>query len=103
VLQGVEADEHTIGGQQQVLMPAITRALPGELHRLDEHQTTRCAAADFVVRDRIRRKTATSATVPAWSVMVAGESSSAGAVVTNAKYKRVCRPIVTDTLGVIDR
>jgi hypothetical protein len=40
--------------------------------------------------------------VPVWSVMVAGESSSTGAVVTNAKYIRVWRPIVTVTLGVID-
>src|SRR4029079_19188309 len=46
---------------------------------------------------------ATSANVEAWSVIVAGESRSAGAVVTKAKYRRVWRPIVTVMLGVIDR
>jgi hypothetical protein len=100
VLQGVEADEHTIGRQQQVLMPAIARALPGA-----STSTRRPGARPRISSCAIASaaKPATSANVPAWSVMVAGESSSAGAVVTNAKYKRVCRPIVTDTLGVIDR
>ena len=44
----------------------------------------------------------TSENVDACSVTVDGESSSAGAVVTKAKYSRVCRPIVTVMLGVID-
>ena len=35
-------------------------------------------------------------------MIVDGESRSAGAVVTNAKYRRVWRPIVTVMLGVID-
>jgi hypothetical protein len=35
-------------------------------------------------------------------VIVAGESSSAGAVVINAKYRRVWWPIVTVMLGVSD-
>src|SRR5712691_3643843 len=47
-------------------------------------------------------KPATSENVDAWSVIVDGESSSAGAVVTKAKYNRVCWPIVTVMLGVID-
>ena len=47
-------------------------------------------------------KPATSENVDAWSVIVAGESSSAGAVVTKAKYRRVWWPIVTVMLGVID-
>ena len=45
----------------------------------------------------------TSLNAPAWSVTVAGESSSPGAVVTNAKYWLVWWPIVTVMLGVIDR
>jgi hypothetical protein len=40
--------------------------------------------------------------VSARNVIVAGESSSVGAVVMNAKYRRVSRPIVTVMLGVSD-
>ena len=41
VLQRVEADEHGIRGQQQMLIAAVLRALPGELHRVDEDQPRR--------------------------------------------------------------
>jgi len=75
VLQRVEADEHGIRGQQQMLVAAALCTLPGELHRIDEHQSRRCSAAN----------PATSANEAEWSVSVAGESRSAGAVVTNAK------------------
>jgi hypothetical protein len=43
----------------------------------------------------------TSESGPVWSVTVAGASNLAGAVVMNAWYRRVSRPIVTSMLGVI--
>jgi len=48
VLQRVEADEHGIRGQQQMLVAAALCALPGELHRIDENQSRRCPAASAV-------------------------------------------------------
>ena len=43
----------------------------------------------------------TSESGPVWSVTVAGASNRRGAVVMNAWYRRVSRPIVTSMLGVI--
>ena len=85
VLQRVEADEHGIRGQQQMLVAAVLCALPGELHRIDEDQARRCPAAGAVDVIGSAAKPTTSANVAACSVTVAGESSSVGAVVTNAK------------------
>ena len=39
---------------------------------------------------------------PSSSVMVWGESSAGGAVVTYAVYRRVWRPIITAIVGVIN-
>ena len=48
VLQRVEADEHGIRGQQQMLVTAALCALPGELHRIDEDESRRCPAASAI-------------------------------------------------------
>ena len=76
MLQGVEADEPGIRGQQQVLIAAVFGALPGEFQRVDQDQPRRCAAAGGVARDRFRRESRDVANVAACSVTVAGESSS---------------------------
>jgi hypothetical protein len=86
-----------------MLIPAVACPLPRELHRVDQDQSSRCSAADLVVAIGSAAKPATSENVAAWTVIVAGESSVAGAVVMNAKYIRESRPIVTVMRGVIDR
>ena len=43
MLQGVEADEHGIAGEEQMLMASVLRSLPGELHRIHEDADTRSA------------------------------------------------------------
>ena len=45
VLQRVEADEPGIRRQQRVLMAAVLRSLPRELHRIHEHQARWYAGA----------------------------------------------------------
>ena len=56
VLQRVEADEAWVRGQQRVLMTAVLGALPGELHRIDEHQARGHPGAGVVERDRFSRE-----------------------------------------------
>ena len=56
LLQGVETDEHAIGGQKDVVMPAIARALPGELQRVDEDESCGTAGAEFVKDERVSRQ-----------------------------------------------
>ena len=56
LLQGGETDEHAIGGEQQMLTPAIPGALPGELQRLDEDQARRRAPPWSVDDDGIGRE-----------------------------------------------
>jgi hypothetical protein len=85
VLQRVEADEPGIRRQQRVLMTAVLGSLPGELHRVDQHQARRYPGAGVVERDRLRREADDVREGAACSVTVAGESSSVGAVVTKAK------------------
>ena len=85
VLQRVEADEHGIGGQERVLVAAALRSLPREFHRVDQDQSRRCPTARLSKVTGSAASRATSARVAACSVTVAGESSSVGAVVTNAK------------------
>ena len=48
LLQRVEADEHGIRWQQQMLVAAALCALPGDLHRIDEDQSCRCPAASAI-------------------------------------------------------
>ena len=85
VLQRVEADEPGIRGQQRVLVPAALGALPGEFHRIDEHEARGCLGTGVSIVIGSAAKLATSASVAECSVTVAGESSSVGVVVTNAK------------------
>ena len=103
MLQGVEADEHRIRRNEQVVIPADACALPGEFHRVDEDESGRCSSVAFVERDGVRCETDDVGKRRRVSVIVDGESSSAGAVVTKAKYRRVWWPIVTVMRGVIDR
>jgi hypothetical protein len=42
-LQRVEADEPGVRRQQRVLLTAVLGSLPSELHRVDEHQSSRYA------------------------------------------------------------
>jgi hypothetical protein len=53
VLQGVEPDEHAIGRQQQMLMPAIPCALPGGLQGVDEDELCWRACTDVVVDEGV--------------------------------------------------
>jgi hypothetical protein len=45
--QGAEPDEHAIGGQQEMRVAAILRALPREFQRVDENEARRRACADL--------------------------------------------------------
>jgi hypothetical protein len=40
VLQRVQADEHGIAGEQEMLVTPIFRSLPGELHRIHQNEPT---------------------------------------------------------------
>ncbi|MNC88389.1 hypothetical protein D3C83_42000 [compost metagenome] len=56
MLQRVEADEPGIGRQQRMLLTAVLRSLPGELHRIHEHKARVCLGAGRIERDRLRRE-----------------------------------------------
>jgi hypothetical protein len=102
VLQGVKADEHAIGRQQQMLDARDTVPAPRRAPGVDETSRAGLRARMSSWTNESAANPTTSLNAPAWSVRVAGESRSPGAVVTKAKYWRVWRPIVTVMLGVID-
>ena len=101
-LQRVEADEARVRAQEQVLMSAVLGSLPGEFQCLDvtrragvQARSSLCVTGFGGKADDLGERTLVEC-------HRCRRIELRWAVVTNAKYCRVWRPIVTVMLGVID-
>jgi hypothetical protein len=84
LLQGGEADQHGIGGQQAMRSGAAAGALPSQFGGVDEDQAARRAGLLRVERHIICREAGDVLERSGVSVTVEGASRTAGAVVMNA-------------------
>ncbi len=56
MLQGVQADEYGIAGEQKMLMAPVLGSLPRELHRIDEDEARSAFAVGRVEREGFGRE-----------------------------------------------